>query len=497
MTDPIELGRGEPALGGLRLRRWRRSDPTVYPVEQFVAGRHAPRDYALRRFLLGADICALVAAFAIVLLLSSNGPEQFLWSLATLPLWVVLFKVYGLYDRDIQRISHSSVDDLPWLFHSVLLGSLLLLGVFRVAPVEMDISHVIAVALTAIVGVTSLRAVARHLSTSLLGPERVLLIGEGDTIATLARKMRGHPEYGVEPVGVLSATETDVTGADPAVLGHVGKADLAEIVAAEGVERVVVAHQQFGDDAAMLELVHRCRELRVKVSLLPQLFDALGSAVEIDDLEGITVLGVNPPVLTRSSRFLKRVMDLTIALPLALLALPVMAVIAVAIRLDSRGPVLFRQERIGRRGRPFTLIKFRTMSVDAEERRDSLLAQSRDPGWLLLDADPRVTRVGRFLRRSSLDELPQLWNVLRGQMSIVGPRPIIPSEDRQLAGWRRSRVDLTPGITGLWQVLGRTSIPFEEMVKLDYLYVTNWTLWTDVRLILRTLPAVLKRRGVN
>jgi lipopolysaccharide/colanic/teichoic acid biosynthesis glycosyltransferase len=169
----------------------------------------------------------------------------------------------------------------------------------------------------------------------------------------------------------------------------------------------------------------------------------------------------------------------------------------VAIKLDSPGPVFFRQRRIGRAGREFRLVKFRTMVADAEDRHKGLLAQSLDPAWLLLQHDPRVTRVGRVLRHWSLDELPQFWNVLRGEMSLVGPRPLIDSEDRQLVGWRRSRVDLTPGLTGLWQVLGRTNIPFEEMIKLDYLYVTNWSLWTDVRLFLRTFPSVLARRGVN
>jgi lipopolysaccharide/colanic/teichoic acid biosynthesis glycosyltransferase len=180
-----------------------------------------------------------------------------------------------------------------------------------------------------------------------------------------------------------------------------------------------------------------------------------------------------------------------------LLSAPLLVLIGAAIKLDSPGPVLFRQRRIGRGGREFRLVKFRTMVADAEQRHDGFLPQSRDPGWLLLDHDPRVTRVGRILRDWSVDELPQLWNVLKGEMSLVGPRPLIESEDRQLLGWRRTRVDLTPGLTGLWQVLGRTRIPFEEMVKLDYLYVTNWSLWTDVRLILRTFPSVLTRRGVN
>jgi lipopolysaccharide/colanic/teichoic acid biosynthesis glycosyltransferase len=159
--------------------------------------------------------------------------------------------------------------------------------------------------------------------------------------------------------------------------------------------------------------------------------------------------------------------------------------------------VFFRQRRVGQGGRTFELVTFRTMEVDAEERVEQLLEQSRDPGWLKLDHDPRITPVGRFLRLTSLDELPELWSVLKGDMSLVGPRPLIASEDCQVDGWARSRLDLTPGITGLWQVLGRTSIPFEEMVKLDYLYVTNWSLWTDIRLILKTLPVVLTRRGAN
>jgi lipopolysaccharide/colanic/teichoic acid biosynthesis glycosyltransferase len=169
----------------------------------------------------------------------------------------------------------------------------------------------------------------------------------------------------------------------------------------------------------------------------------------------------------------------------------------IAVKLDSPGPVLFTQERIGRRGRPFRVLKLRTMCADAESRVGELTGLSRDPDWLLLDHDPRVTRIGRLLRHTSIDELPQLFNVLRGEMSMVGPRPLVPSEASRLDGWRLSRIDLTPGLTGLWQVLGRTRIPFEEMIKLDYLYVTNWSLWTDVRLMLRTLPVVLGRRGVN
>jgi lipopolysaccharide/colanic/teichoic acid biosynthesis glycosyltransferase len=172
-------------------------------------------------------------------------------------------------------------------------------------------------------------------------------------------------------------------------------------------------------------------------------------------------------------------------------------VVAIGIKLDSPGPVLFRQPRIGRGGHPFKVVKFRTMRVGAERQRAELMRHSRNEKWLDLAHDPRVTRFGRLLRRSSLDELPQLFNVLRGEMSMVGPRPLPEEEDAQVGERERSRLDLTPGITGLWQVLGRNEIPFDEMVKLDYIYVTNWSLWMDVRLLMRTLPAVLARRGVN
>jgi lipopolysaccharide/colanic/teichoic acid biosynthesis glycosyltransferase len=214
-------------------------------------------------------------------------------------------------------------------------------------------------------------------------------------------------------------------------------------------------------------------------------------------VEGVTLLGINPPVLGRSSRVMKRCLDIAGAAVLGLFLMPLLIGVAVAIKLDSPGPVFFRQRRVGKGSERFNVLKFRTMHVDAEARREELLAQSIDPNWLHLENDPRITRVGRKVRHLSLDELPQLWNVLKGEMSLVGPRPLIESEDEMVGGWGRSRLDLTPGLTGVWQVLGRTNIPFDEMVKLDYLYVTNWSLWTDIRLLLRTPVAVFTRRGAN
>jgi exopolysaccharide biosynthesis polyprenyl glycosylphosphotransferase len=453
----------------------------------------------LHRALALADglglVLALLAAF---LLVGRDGRPlgDLWWMLPTLPLWTVIFKAYALYDRDAKRISHHALDDLAGLFHGLVLGTLALWLFYRYAPPQkLDYSEILVFASTAMVLLLVLRDLARGLVTRALGPERVALLGTADaTTKSLVAKMRIHHEYNLDPVGVIGLTEAADVGLPN--LGRYGEIDLEGLVKEHGIERILVSSTEM-DDETLMRVLQDCRTFSVKLGILPRVYEALGPSVELDEVGGVTVLGVNPPKLVPSSRVLKRSMDVVGATLLLLLFAPLMAVIAVAIRLDSRGPVFFTQERIGRGGRRFRLRKFRTMVADAEERRDELLGQSTDPNWLKLENDPRITRVGRLLRLYSLDELPQLWSVLKGDMSLVGPRPLIESEDRLVSNWTRSRLDLTPGITGLWQVLGRTNIPFEEMVKLDYLYVTNWSLWGDVRLLLRTLPAVMARRGAN
>ena len=472
--------------------------PALLPL-QVIAVRHRPRDGAIRRVLAASDILALALVQLAVLgvLGRAASTEQLLWAGLALPGWVVVFKAYGLYDRDIKRISHATIDDLPWVFHAMLVGSLLLLLYFRLAPArDLSTNELLAIAGLSTPAVLVLRSLGRRAAGRVLGDERVLLVGEGPHLDAIAHKMRANPEYRLRPVGVLSGTSAEATGRGGVpLLGRVSE-DLSNVLIEQRIDRVVVSHVDV-DEENLLQVVRRCRELSIKCSVLPQIFDALGPSVEVDDVEGITVLGITPPVLPSSSRLLKRCMDIAGAGFLLILFAPLLVPLAVALKLDSPGPVFFRQERVGRRGRRFRLVKFRTMLVDAEARHEELAALSRDPNWLLLDNDPRITRVGKFLRLTSLDELPQLWNVLKGEMSLVGPRPILPSHVEQLNGWALSRADLTPGLTGLWQVLGRTSIPFEEMIKLDYLYVTNWSLWTDVRLMLRTFSVVLRRRGAN
>src|SRR5690606_3908743 len=219
--------------------------------------------------------------------------------------------------------------------------------------------------------------------------------------------------------------------------------------------------------------------------------------VRINEVAGLALIEVKDARISGWNYAVKRAMDVVIATTVLTLAAPLMLLIAIAIKLDSPGPILFGQERVGKNGRRFTLYKFRSMCKDAEEKKAELLAAASPKDGLLfkLKDDPRVTRVGRILRRTSLDELPQFFNVLVGEMSVVGPRPQVPSEVAAYEDWHYQRLMVTPGLTGLWQVNGRSNLTFDEMVKLDLYYAEHWSPWLDIKLILRTIPAVLLGRG--
>jgi exopolysaccharide biosynthesis polyprenyl glycosylphosphotransferase len=247
----------------------------------------------------------------------------------------------------------------------------------------------------------------------------------------------------------------------------------------------------------MLDLIRTVRRPDVQVSIVPHYFEIFTSRAILDEVEGMPVVTLPPMNLGRSSRLLKRSFDVVVSSAALVVLSPVLAAVAIAIRLDSSGSALYRQPRRGRYGSTFHIVKFRTMRIGAEQDRSEVLHMNQVDGPLfkIKGHDPRVTRVGSFLRRTSLDELPQLWNVVRGEMSLVGPRPFVVYEADKITGWAQRRLDMTPGITGLWQVLGRNDIPFEEMTKLDYLYVTNWSVWWDLKILCQTIPVVLGKRG--
>ncbi len=455
--------------------------------------------WGLRRLLCLGDVIAVSIAITLALTIfgSERGAQSWL-ALATVPLWIPLFKVYGLYDRDGKRVSHSTLDDVPYVFHALVMGTLGLWLFYKIGvPGERLILHQSLACFGAgFAAMLLMRGTVRGMAARLTPPERIVIVGDEDMSRLLMRKIRAHPEYGLDPIAYVAIGEGDTrerNGSDDAGrLVH----EVERVCSKRDVERVLAVAPAV-THAELAELIRRMRTLKIRVSVVPDFVDALGPSVEIDDIEGITVLGINPPALTRSSRAIKRAMDIAIAAPVALASLPVLLVVALAVKLGSKGPIFYSQQRVGRDGSRFRLYKFRTMVPDADARAPELKAMSQHPAWLLLEKDPRITRVGTFLRNSSLDELPQLWNILKGDMSLVGPRPMSPDVHDHISGWGLHRLDLTPGLTGLWQVLGRTSIPFEEMVKLDYVYTTNWSLWYDVRLLIRTLPAVVRQRGAN
>jgi exopolysaccharide biosynthesis polyprenyl glycosylphosphotransferase len=325
--------------------------------------------------------------------------------------------------------------------------------------------------------------------------ERCLLVGDRAAGAFVREKLALGPSVKAELVGIVPpASVRD----DPDRPAHAElPPDLAAILDVHRIDRVILATAGGGRDDLMF-VIRELKALKVKVSVFPEASQVAGSSVELDHLHGMTLMGMRGFEITRSSRIVKRAFDVTGAGIALILLMPLFVAVSVAIKVGSRGPVMFRQRRIGRHGREFEMLKFRSMVEGADERKVELEHLNEGmPGLFKIADDPRVTRVGRFIRVWQIDELPQLVNVLRGDMSLVGPRPLIPDEDRRIEGWYRRRLDVPPGITGHWQVLGSSRrVPLAEMVKLDYLYVANWSLWGDVQLLLRTFGFLARQRGV-
>jgi exopolysaccharide biosynthesis polyprenyl glycosylphosphotransferase len=465
------------------------------------------RGWLVRRTLLTADLVGLVSAFLLAEWLApvnsadAYSPlQEILAFLLTLPAWVVITKLYGLYDHDDERANHSTADDFGGVFHMVTVC----VGLVTVVAYLSDVAHpsvhklvifwAFAIALVC-VGRAGGRTLARRNAAYV---QNTVIVGAGDVGQLFAKKLVIHPEYGMNLVGFVDAQpkERRKDLEHLALLGDVER--LPAIVRLLDVERVIVAFSNDSHDET-LELLRSLNDLDVQIDIVPRLFEFVGPGVEVHTVEGLPLIGLPPLRLSRSSRLVKRTTDLALTIPALLLLAPLFALLALMIRIDSPGPVFFRQVRIGAAGRAFRIFKFRSMYVDAEERKQDVahlnrhLAPGGDPRMFKIVDDPRVTRVGKLLRRFCLDELPQLFNVLVGEMSLVGPRPLILDEDQHVQRWARQRLNLKPGVTGPWQVLGRSEIPFEEMIRLDYLYATRWSLIGDVRLIALTIPALCRR----
>ncbi len=404
--------------------------------------------------------------------------------LVALPLTVVVAKVLGLYERDDLVIRKSTTDELPKLVNLATTVTLLVwLGRHYIAVGQPPTEALLALWMLLTATTCLFRVVARNLAARVSAVERCLLLGDVNTF----RHMRSKFSH------THTAELVDHVSLDEAIK-HRGPS-LHALARRHNVHRIIIAANHAGQNDATLNLVREAKATGLRVSLLPGILGAVGSSVVFDDLWGVTVLGVPRFGLSRSSSALKRAFDLAGAVPLTLLLSPVMLICAVLIKVDTRGPVFFRQTRVGRDGHHFSIFKFRTMVDGADAMKHELFDHNEADGLFKIADDPRITSVGKWLRRSCLDELPQLLNVLRGEMSLVGPRPLVVNEDERITGLDRHRLHLTPGMTGPWQILGSSRVPLAEMVKLDYLYIANWSLWSDVKILLRTIPMVVERRG--
>jgi exopolysaccharide biosynthesis polyprenyl glycosylphosphotransferase len=349
-------------------------------------------------------------------------------------------------------------------------------------------------------GLVARRAAQRSLAT--VGPERIVVLGSGIAARRVVELSRRHSERNFQVIGCLDDRPQAQTQGDPALLGGVGHLPL--LLRRGQVDRVVVAFSAM-TDTDLLEVVRRCDNFGVPVDVVPRFFELIGhepAAYRIGGMPMVTIRGRRSSVM---QEVLKRLFDLAVSLSVLALALVPLVVIAVAVKLGDRGPTLFRQRRIGRYGRSFSVFKFRTMVIEADAIGERRIAALQQGEMSVADAvqalkpedDPRVTRVGRLLRATSLDELPQLFNVVRGEMSLVGPRPLRDFEVAALVDWQRDRQQLKPGLTGLWQTSGRSAVEWEERLHLDYLYVRHWSLAGDLRILYHTVPVLFGRRGAR
>jgi exopolysaccharide biosynthesis polyprenyl glycosylphosphotransferase len=419
------------------------------------------RDVRRRRLLALADCFAVGLALALAL-----PPERAIWILALLPAWILVAKLAGLYDRDHRAMRHLTVDEAPVIVAWGVIGAVAasLLGDLTPAG-SLDTGELALIAGITISADFVLRVAARSAWRATTPPERVLIVGDGLLAHAMRRKLALFGDLH------MRALDADYAG---------------------DIDRVVLAHERV-DAAEIAEITEVCHRYEAKLSLVSPL---RGQATphEISRLAELPIFEYVTSDISRSTMMLKRALDLIIGVPLALLAAPLFPVIALAIWLEDRGPILFTQRRAGLRGAPFRVLKFRTMHVDAERSLEDLLEELPEPMFKFRE-DPRVTRAGRVLRRLSLDELPQIWNLLRGDMSLVGPRPEQLELVERYSPEHRFRLDVKPGLTGPMQIHGRGELTFEERLAVELDYVENLSIGRDLRIIALTPVSVIRGTG--
>jgi exopolysaccharide biosynthesis polyprenyl glycosylphosphotransferase len=430
---------------------------------------------------------------------SSSRLSYLALSMLMAPVWGATMAMCGAYE--LRRLGGGSEE-----YRRVMAAGWRFLAVVAVVALvfKYDVARgFVAFAIPLATAVTLLqRFLARHWLHRQRGRgrfvQRALLVGSAESCRRLAAQVGALPYAGLSVVGACVTTGD----AGPAAAGEddlpvLGRSpDVLDVIVATSAEAVLVADQDALDQGALRQLAWRLEGTGVALLVTPEVTDVAGPRLSVRPVAGLPLVHVDEPELSGVRRLLKEALDRSMAALLLLVTLPLLAVLVVAVRVTSPGPALFRQVRVGQRGRQFTMYKLRTMRADAEARRDDVAHLNEAAGLLFkIREDPRVTPLGRRLRRWSLDELPQLWNVVRGDMSIVGPRPPLPSEVEQYCDRIRRRLLVKPGLTGLWQVSGRSQLPWEEAVRLDLYYVENWSPSLDATILIRTLVAIVRGSG--
>jgi exopolysaccharide biosynthesis polyprenyl glycosylphosphotransferase len=452
--------------------------------------------------LVVVDVAGLALGLYVALVIRQlvYGESDVFWSLLwrqerewlqfLVPITVLVFLQAGLYAPRERRAGPGRI------VASLIVVALIVLAFGLGTDYEFTTTGLIPTAtVCAAISIGVLRAAYESISLELMEiagiRRRVVLVGDGESLARIRRQIdaaRGGIAY--ELVGVVSR--------DPAPglrqLGT-GLVDLRAVLEREKPDELVLAEASF-DERTTLDIVEAAHREGVKVRLAPDTTDLLVHEGRYVPGQGVPLFELRPPMLSGFDWALKRVFDITVSLLLGALLVPLWLLVALAIKLDSRGPVLYVDRRVGVGEREFGMLKFRTMVADASEQQAALEAANEAEGALFkIRDDPRVTRVGAVLRRFSIDELPQLLNVVRGEMSLVGPRPLPLRDFALLEDWHRARYLVLPGMTGLWQISGRSGLSFDDLVRLDFAYLENWSIWLDVSIIAKTIPAVLKGEG--
>ena len=471
------------------------------------------RGWLVRRMLVFADIVALSIAFIVAQRLFAPDASdrvhpviEYVIFLAAIPVWIIAAHVAGLYNRDGERTDHSTADDLVGVFAVVTIGTWIVSSTAWLThavgpnPPRMVFFWGLSIVLI-VTGRTIALGMARR---SVVYLQNTIIVGAGDIGQLVARKILKHPEYGLNLVGFVD-TQPKERREDLDHLTLLGSPDqLPSLVELLDVDRVIFAFSNESHET-MVDAIRALKALNVQIDVVPRLFEIVGPNVAVHTVEGLPLVGLPPTRPAPISRALKRTLDICVSSVALLLTAPLFAYIAFRIKRDSPGPILFRQVRLGQSMREFTTLKFRTMRIDTDDaaHRDYIksMMSAKTPaqanGLYKLDREGDITPVGRWLRKTSLDELPQLWNVLRGDMSLVGPRPCIPYETENFATHHFERFLVPAGLTGLWQVTARARSSFGEALEMDVAYARGWSLGLDLRLLCRTPLALLRQQGAT